>query len=601
VLYNVIKTIAEFVKKQTTNLMLTCLHYKKTSFVIAVLAVLTSALMIGYHKLNPNAPSSQAFINGKILTMDKANSIYEAVLLKNNIIAAVGSNEKIKKLIDKSTLVEDLQQKTMIPGIIDAHGHFPGQGISAIGLDLNSAPIGNVPSIKAAITLIKKKTNTLEKGEWIIGYGYDDTVYTEQRHFTRIELDAIAPNHPVILFHISAHMGVLNSAALKALNIDKNTPNPMGGEYIKDPISGLLNGLITETAFAIARKKVTKFSLSTSLAIISAANKMYLEKGVTTAQNGLILKDHIAGLSYGSRVGLTPLRLVAWPNEAYGHKIVEGSEVTSSFVHDKFFVGAIKIVADGSLQLYSGFLSQPYHTIPSGKKSDYAGYPSIDAKTLQNTIVKFHKAGHQLAIHGNGDAAIDSIIDAIAVAQKTAYRPDPRHIIIHAQTLREDQMDKMLVLGITPSFFNAHIYYWGDRHHNIFLGEERANRISPTNTALKKGLRFTTHLDTPIVPMAPMLMVWSTVNRLTSSGKVLGENEKVSVMQALRATTIDAAWQIFKEDSLGSIEKGKLADLVILDKNPIDDPNNIKDIIVIKTIIDGVTVFDRNAENSNHK
>ncbi len=564
--------------------------------ILLLLAILAGVLTMGYLKLNPSAPSSQAFLNGKILTMDKTNSIHEAVLLKNNMIVAVGSNEEIKKLIDEDTLVEDLQQQTMIPGIIDAHGHFPGQGLSAIGVDLNSAPIGNVADIKTALTLIEQKANTLEEDEWIIGYGYDDTAFTEQRHFTRTELDLITPNHPVMLWHISAHMGVLNSAALKKLNIDEDTVEPMGGEYIKDPGTGLLNGLTTETAFALARAKASKFPISTTLKIIRAANNMYLEKGVTTAQNGLTLKAHMASLSHGSRMGLIPLRIVAWPNEAYGHEIVEGDEVISSLAHDKFFLGAIKIVADGSLQLYSGFLSQPYHSTPSGKKSDDVGYPSIDAKTLKDTVIKFHTAGYQLAIHGNGDAAIDNIINAIAAAQEIAYREDPRHIIIHAQTLRTDQMDRMLELGISPSFFSAHTYYWGDRHRDIFLGEERAKRISPTNTALKKGLRFTTHLDTPIVPMDPMLMVWSTVNRLTSSGKVLGENEKISVMQALRATTIDAAWQIFKEDSLGSIEKGKLADLVILEKNPLDDPTNIKDILVMKTIINGVTLFDRKAE-----
>ncbi len=565
---------------------------------MVLLTVIVAVLVVGYSELNPDAPASQAFLNGHILTMDKNNTIHQAVFLKDNKIFAVGNDKDIRALTNEKTLIVDLKGQTMIPGIIDAHGHYPGQGLSAIGLDLNSPPIGNVLSIKQSLQLIKAKVGTLETGEWIIGYGYDDTAYTEQRHFNRQELDAISPKHPVMLWHISAHMGVLNSAALTALNIDENTANPAGGEYVKDALSGKLNGLVLETAFAQAREKATKFPINTVLKISRAASDAYLEKGVTTAQNGLTLKSHMGSLSHSNRIGLTPLRLVAWPNEEYGHEIVDGKEVIAPFAHDKFYLGAIKIVADGSLQLYTGFLSQPYHSKAPSKAVADVGYPSIDAVVLTATVKKFHKNGQQMAIHGNGDAAIDNIINAIDAAQKEHYRADPRHIVIHAQMLREDQMSRMLELGITPSFFSAHTYYWGDRHRDIFLGEERAQRISPTNTALKKGLRFTIHLDTPIVPMDPMLMVWSTVNRLTSSGQVLGAGERISVMQALRATTIDAAWQIFKEDLIGSIEKGKLADLVILQKNPLDDPANIKDILVNKTIIDGVTVYDRALQES---
>ena len=562
---------------------------------VALILLLVIALGIAYQQLNPSAPDSQAFINGQILTMDSQNSIQQAVLLKGNKIAAVGSNEDIQTLIEQDTLVTDLKQQTMIPGIIDAHGHYPGQGISAIGLNLNSPPIGHVKSIKQALQEIKQKAQVLDKGQWIIGYGYDDTVFTELRHFNRQELDEVAPDHPVFLIHISAHMGVLNSAALKQLNIDETTPNPVGGEYVKDATTGQLNGLITETAFAPARAEVTRFSLPTVLKISQTASDMYLEKGVTLAQNGLALKMHMAGLSMASRIGLTPLRVMAWPEEKYAHELYEDSSALQSLQHDKFYVGATKLVADGSLQIFTGFLTQPYHSHAPGKKADYKGYPSIEGDTLIETVTKFHKKGFQLAMHGNGDAAIDNIINAVAAAQKAHPRKDPRHIVIHAQMLRDDQMDRMLALGLTPSFFSAHTYYWGDRHRDIFLGQERAQRISPTQTALDKGLRFTTHLDSPVVPMDPMLMVWSTVNRLTSSGEVLGREQGISVMQALRATTIDAAWQIFKEDSLGSIEEGKLADLVILEKNPLDDPSAIKDIQVQQTYIDGVKVFERSA------
>ena len=563
---------------------------------LGLLILLAIGLGITYKHFNPSIPDSQAFINGQIITMDAQNSIQQAVLLKGNIIQAVGSNEEIRQLITQDTQVHDLNQQTMIPGIIDAHGHYPGQGISAIGLNLNSPPIGHVKSIQQALEAIKQKAQSLDIGQWIIGYGYDDTVFTENRHFSRAELDKIAPDHPVFLIHISAHMGVVNSAGLKLLNIDESTPNPEGGEYVKDSTTGQLNGLITETAFAPVRAEVTNFSLPTVLKISQTASNMYLQKGVTLAQNGLALKVHMPGLSLASRFGLTPLRVMAWPEEKYAHELFKDDSQLQNLQHDKFYVGAMKIVADGSLQLYSGFLTHPYHSTAPGKTSEYKGYPSIEGQKLTETVVKFHKKGYQLAIHGNGDAAIDNIINAVAAAQKAHPRKDPRHIVIHAQMLRDDQMDRMLKLGITPSFFSAHTYYWGDRHRDIFLGKDRAERISPTQTALDKGLRFSTHLDSPVVPMDPMLMVWATVNRLTSSGEPLGKEQGISVMQALRATTIDAAWQIFKEDTLGSIEEGKLADLVILEKNPLKHPATIKDIQVQKTFIDGVLVFDRSIQ-----
>jgi hypothetical protein len=202
-----------------------------------------------------------------------------------------------------------------------------------------------------------------------------------------------------------------------------------------------------------------------------------------------------------------------------------------------------------------------------------------------------------MAIHGNGDAAIDLIINAYSEAQKLHYRKDARPIIVHAQMLRDDQIDRMKKLGMTASFFAAHTYYWGDRHRNIFLGPKRSKRISPTKTTLNKGVPFTLHLDSPVVPMDPMLMVWNAVNRLTSSGKVLGKNEQISVITALRAITINAAWQIFQEDNRGSIEVGKFADMVILSEDPLKNPKSIKDIQVVKTIIGGVPVYDITKEN----
>jgi hypothetical protein len=256
-------------------------------------------------------------------------------------------------------------------------------------------------------------------------------------------------------------------------------------------------------------------------------------------------------------------------------------------------VGAIKLGQDGSLQGYTGYLTEPYHLQPAGKEA-YRGYALRTRGELVTMVKKFHSGGWQVAIHGNGDAAIDDILHAFAEAQRASPRADARHRIEHCQTPREDQLDRMAELGIAPSFFVGHVYYWGDRHRDIFLGPERAARISPLHSAARRGLRFTVHNDTPVTPVDPLLLVWTAVNRVTREGKVLGAEQRIAVLDALRSVTSDAAWQNFEERTKGSIEPGKLADFVILAVNPLTaDPMTLRDIAVVETIVAGRSVYRR--------
>jgi predicted amidohydrolase YtcJ len=286
-----------------------------------------------------------------------------------------------------------------------------------------------------------------------------------------------------------------------------------------------------------------------------------------------------------------PLRLVVWPDVSLARAIDDG-QVTLKQT-DKFTVGAAKIISDGSIQGYTGYLTTPYFVLPEDASQDYRGYPTLTADELADIVKDLHARGWQVAVHANGDAAIDATIDAVAQAQRAFPRDDPRHIVVHAQMTRDDQLEPYRVLGMTPSFFPAHVYYWGDRHRDIFLGPVRAARISPLKTAMGKRVRYTIHLDTPVVPIDPLLLVWTASRRETSSGKVLGAEERIDVMQALRATTIDAAWQVFQEDNRGSIEPGKLADLVVLSGDPLADPDALRELVVEKTLIGGVVVFAR--------
>jgi len=558
--------------------------------VVIGVALVVIAGVVFYAHLNPSPPDKQAFVNGVVLTIDETDSIVEAVLVEGERIVAVGTNEEIRSQLDAGAEVVDLQGKTLMPGFIDAHGHFPGSGLSAVAVDLNSPPINKVKNIDQALALLKEKAEQAPEGKWIVGFGYDDTALEDKRHFNKQELDLVSNKHPIYILHISGHMGVGNSLALSLGNITAASPNPEGGEIIKDK-AGETTGLLLETAHKPMAKLAFNFPLLDRLKITDAAVKDYLSKGVTTAQNGLAAVDHIKGLWQASQIGMVPLRLVLWPDEYVGEKLLAHELDYGNKKSDRFTIGAIKLVADGSIQGYTGFLKDPYFVQPKDSAGDYRGYPSLSESELVRQVSEYHKAGYQLAIHGNGDAAIEMIINAYEKAQAEHHRQDARPIIIHSQMITNEQLDRVKALGMTPSFFAAHTYYWGDRHKNIFLGSERANRISPTRTAQEKEIPFTVHMDTPVVPMDPMLIIWNAANRETSSGNVLGKGERISINQALRATTINAAWQVFQEGNRGSIEVGKFADLVILSENPLSEAVDIRNIKVEKTYIGGVAVY----------
>ena len=565
------------------------LRSSSAAFLLVVLTVLGTASYV-YLRWNPAPPSLQAFVGGRILTMDPQNRIAEAVLIKGERIVAVGSTEEILEQVDGDTIVTHLQGRTLLPGFIEAHGHFPGSGLSAVAADVNSPPIGDVESIAQALEKIRELASRTPKGEWVVAYGFDDTMIAEKRFVTGDELDQVSTKHPIYVMHISAHMGVVNRVALEEAGISEASPDPEGGEIVRDT-SGRLTGLLKETAHDPLRDMALEFSFRKGLTALQAAVQDYLSKGVTTAQNGLTLSSQVSGLMWASRIGLVPLRLVVWPDVSLARAIDDGRVTLKQT--DKFVVGAAKIISDGSIQGYTGYLTAPYFVLPEDMSQDYRGYPTLPADELTGIVKDLHARGWQVAVHANGDAAIDATIDAVAQAQRAFPRDDPRHIVVHAQMTRDDQLEPYRVLGMTPSFFPAHVYYWGDRHRDIFLGTERAARISPLKTAMDQQVRYTIHLDTPVVPMDPLLLVWTASRRETSSGKVLGGEERIDVMQALRAVTIDAAWQVFQEGNRGSIEPGKFADLVVLSGDPLADPDALRELVVEKTLIGGVVVFAR--------
>jgi predicted amidohydrolase YtcJ len=385
----------------------------------------------------------------------------------------------------------------------------------------------------------------------------------------------------------------VNSAALAALGIDADTPDPEGGVIGRKAGSREPSGLLEETATKELTAMLMDLGLLDVYRMVKTATAEYAAVGVTTAQSGGVMPQLARGLSLFSRLGVVPLRLEIFPFEhEFGEVLYNGEYSSDEYDTERLHMSAVKIIADGSIQGYTGYLSLPYHT-PFHGDADYRGYPAVPREQLFAKVEALHRAGYQLAIHGNGDQSIEDILDAFEAAQRKHPRADPRMILVHSQMAREDQVARMKALGITPSFFSAHTWYWGDRHRDIFIGPDRAAVISPAQWALDYDVRFSSHLDTPVVPMEPLQAVWSQVFRQTYGGDVLGPEQRIDVMQALRAVTIDAAWQVFQETNRGSLEPGKYADLVVLSSNPLDDPMNMRDIQVERTLVGGATVYRR--------
>jgi len=547
---------------------------------------------IAWVRLHPSPPGLQVWTNGRVLTMDADGRQATALVIEGDRIVAVGSDEDVQRWVPDADVELDLEGRTVAPGFIEAHGHFPGAGLVAVAADLNSPPIGPVKNIPEALEALKETDAAQPGDDWLIGFGYDDTMLEEKRHFTRADLDSVSTTRPILAMHISGHMAVVNSLALERFGITADTPDPPGGEIRKDPETGQPTGLLLETASRPLQLEALNMPPLQQVAVVRSAVDLYAAQGFTTVQNGLATLEQIKGMGGASKLGLIPQRLVVWPKDELGLEVAEGALDLDQYASERVHIGAAKLVGDGSIQGYTGFLSEPYHQTGE-HPADYRGYPNIDADTLSAQVKAIHCSEQQVAVHGNGDAAIDQFLDAWEAALEACPAEDARPVLVHAQMSRADQLERMKKLGVTPSFFSAHVYYWGDRHRDLFLGPERAARISPAASAVALGLPFTTHLDTPIVPIDSMLQLWTPVARETSSGQALGPEERVSVEQALRAMTSDAAWQLRLEEQIGSIEPGKLADLVILSENPFDHDGDLRDIRIERTLVGGVTIYEK--------
>jgi len=510
-----------------------------------------------------------------------------SIAIKNEKIIWIGSHQ------DGATIQGEhinFGNQAVLPGFIDAHGHASYLAFATQVANIASPPVGKINNINDLQTELKNfiKDSDIQPGEWLIGLGYDDSLLTERRHPTRDDLDEVSTEHPIYLIHVSAHLGAANSLGLSLAKINSKTQNPPGGKIRRYENSLEPNGVFEETA-AYPLQQLAMSAYKDPIGSVKKAMEIYARNGITTAQDGASSLETISLMNAADVQGMINIDVISYPIGQNG--LIENLDTISFGAYQgRVKVGGIKLILDGSPQGKTAYLTQPYYKPPHNESKLYKGYPLIPQKDLSGLVKKYADLSIPIMAHANGDAAADMLIKAVKDAE---IESDHRTIIIHAQTVREDQLDLMKKLEIIPSYFSTHTFYWGDWHRDSVFGPDRAMRISPTKSTLERDIPFTVHNDAPVVPPDMMRLLWATTNRQTRSGKILGKQQRISTYSALEAITINAAYQHFEDDLKGSIEVGKQADLVVLSEDPLSiDTKNLLEVNVVATFSRGVEVFN---------
>ena len=578
-------------------------------------AILSSAAVV--LSLTIAAPSradvaDTLYTGGDIITMRGPQpEMAEALAVKNGKILFVGPLAEAQALVGPATTTIDLAGKTLLPGFIDTHGHFVYFGKNLVDADLFGCT--DIPDLLARM---KKQAERTPAGAWIVGFGYQPRQMKENRAPTIEELDGVAADRPVMIVDSSGHLGAGNSRVFDVAGITADTPNPEGGSFTRKAGGTSLAGPMEETALNAVRSKRPPFTGELADAVITGAATLWARYGQTTAMEaGLGLgSDDIEVVVNAIDKNLLPIDLyIAAKDSTVDDTLTAAYGVASAYNPkpdgtleklraartdlDKRYVnrvrlGGIKFWLDGSID--TAWFTKPYATNPPGKTGGYSGFRQIPDEVINAAFDRFWPTEMQIHMHMNGDAAADQALAAIDKAVKKHGMRDARPVFVHASWLRPDQIEKMKTCGAIPSFLPSGIVPGGDGVVKLW-GPERAAGSMATRTFLRAGLPFTFSHDAPVSPQPWILaLVDAGTNRQSASGQVIGPDERISPYDGLRAVTAMAAYQLKEEKTKGTLEAGKLADLVILEKNPLKvDPVTIKDIAVIETIKEGKTVFRR--------
>jgi len=536
--------------------------------------VLTGALALGamsmfgfssaYAESQNTSPYAEfIFTNGPIYTMANGAPEARALAVRNGRIAAVGSMESVAPFRGPDTQVIDLAGRTLLPGFVEPHMH---SSLAVLDSWLDVGPF-TTTSIDQALQKIRAEAARSKPGDWIRAQLLDPSLMPGPA-VTRQRLDAVAPNNPVFILESNGHIGYVNSAALKLANVTRDTPNPPQGRFVRDD-NGELTGRLEESPAYGPFLKV--MPMPDAAQLVGSIRKLFNRASAVGCTS-----LHDAGIGAGGVHDLDILNAAMRDDPPVRYAGFLTSDRMDGWIErglkpgagtDRFRLQGIKFWSDGSNQARTGYQREPYLGSTSRGALNYT------AEQLVAGVQRAHDLGWQVGIHANGDAAIDVTLDVYESVLKRSPRADHRHRIEHCSVLHPEQIQRMAKLGVSPSFLIGHVHYWGRAFRDNILGPERVRYYDPCASALKGGLRISLHSDYNVTPIEPLRYVDNAVNRtMRDGGEVLNPAERISVAQALRAVTIDAAWQCQMDQIVGSLEAGKYADLVILDRDPFKIP-----------------------------
>lgn len=524
------------------------------------------------------------FINGEVVTVNANDDVVEAIAIKGEKIIAVGTTEDILKLKDSQSEVVDLNGRTLMPGLIDAHLHISGYGTNQLSV---SCKADHIESIQDLLADLKKQKEKTPKGQWIRAWGYHEKKIAEVRYPTIEELDSVSTEHPIIVVRACGHISTVNSLAIELAGINKDTPDPEGGIYERDE-NGELTGVLIETA-SMKMKSSSAFTDDELDQAHRIASDHLLEKGITsihdaTGQGAMGLR----ALQRASTTGIIKQRvytMVGRDLDWGGHLISSG--IYTGLGDHQFKIGPLKLFLDGSSSGPTVWTREPYTSDPENHGVYY-----YDQETVDELFVEAHRQGWQITAHAQGDAAIDMLLNTIEKANTLYPRSNSRHRIEHAGIATSDLVKRMKDQHVVPTPNPAFLYEYGDGYIDNYGA--RAYQMFPLKEYIDEGVTAAITSDSPVTDFSPMRGMHSAITRTSQTGVVVGENQKISIKDAIRMYTINAAYASFDEDVKGSLEVGKLADLVIFDqsllKTKIDD---LLDVKVDCTMIGGQIEYQR--------
>ncbi|MDM5332016.1 amidohydrolase [Ureibacillus composti] len=529
------------------------------------------------------------FYNGEVITVDANNSIVDSVAIKGNRILAVGEFESLQQFIGEETKQIDLDGRSLLPGFNDAHLHLVYYGVNQLAISCKSP---EQTSVETLLNALKEKAKVTPPGRWIRAWGFNENTVTEQRYPTLEELNAVSTEHPILISRTCGHISILNQTALNLANVDEHTPDPQGGVIEKDSNGKLTGRLIEAASMQIA--EIATYSEDELKEGIKIANEHFLKTGITSVgEAGTFGSESFRTLQLAIQQGLLQIRVYALlgsltDSKDFSEKIIASGVVTGTG-NEWFRLGPVKLFTDGSstgptIATREGYTSDP----------EKHGILYYTEEEIYNVLGVAHKLGYQITVHAQGDKAIEMYLNVVERALKEHPRDNHRHRIEHAGISTPDLQDRIKELGMVPIPNPPFHYEFGESYIRNY--GERVNYMYPARDFIDKGIIAAAGSDSPVTDYPPLLGIHTAVNRKSKNGVDIGAEQAVEVLEAIKMYTWNGAYASFEEEIKGSIEPGKLADIIILNGSILkEDKTRIKDLQIDATIVDGKIAFERNA------